>query len=111
SPVTLPTFVHPGINWSVLLFTMAAALGCGILLGLAPIVHVRVGRLTDALKDSSRGSSSVLSQRMRSALVVVQLSLAVVLLIGAGLMVRSAYKLMAIDPGFDPESVLTLSVN
>jgi len=111
SPVTLPTFVHPGINWSVLLFTMAAALGCGLLLGLAPIVHVRIGRLADALKDSSRGSSSARSQRLRSALVVVQLALAVVLLVGAGLMIRSAYKLTAIDPGFDPASLLTLSVN
>ena len=111
SPVTLPTFVRPGINWSVLAFALASALGCGMLLGLAPIVHARGSRLTDALKSSARGSSSVRSQRMRATLVVVQVALAVVLLVGAGLMIRSAYKVMAIDPGFDPDSLLTLRVN
>jgi predicted permease len=111
SPVTLPTFVRPGINWSVLAFALASALGCGMLLGLAPIVHARGGRLTEALKSSARGSSSGRSQRMRTTLVVVQVALAVILLVGASLMIRSAYKVIAIDPGFDPENLLTLRVN
>ena len=111
SPVTLPTFVQPGVNWSVLLFTMATALGCGLLLGLAPVLHLRAGRIADALKDASRGSSSARSHWMRMGLVITQVSAAVVLLVGAGLMIRSAYKLTAIDPGFDPTSVLALNVN
>ena len=101
SPVTLPTFVQPGVNWSVLLFTMATALGCGLLLGLAPVLHLRGGKIADALKDASRGSSSARSHWMRMGLVVTQVSAAVVLLVGAGLMIRSVYKLTAIDPGFD----------
>jgi len=111
SPVTLPSFVQPGINGSVLAFTMFCALGCGVLLGLAPLMHARIARLAEALKDSARGSSSARSQRMRGALVVVEVSLAVVLLAGAGLMIRSAQRLTAIDPGFDPDPLLTLSVS
>jgi predicted permease len=111
SPVTLPTFVRPGINLSVLLFTMACAIACGLLLGLAPVIHARTAQLAESLKDASRGSSSARSQRLRGALVVVEVSAAVVLVIGAGLMIRSVQKLTAIDPGFDAASMLTLNVN
>ena len=111
SPVTLPTFIQPGINLSVLLFTMASAIGCGLLLGLAPVFHTRTTQLNESLKDASRGSSSARSQRLRGALVVIEVSAAVVLLVGAGLMIRSVQKLTALDPGFDPESMLTLNVN
>ena len=111
SPVTLPTFVAPGINLSVLLFTMVAALGCGLLLGVAPIIHARSRQLSESLKDASRGSSSARSQRLRGALVVIEVAAAVVLLVGAGLMIRSVQKLTALDPGFDPASMLTLNAN
>src|SRR4029079_5708115 len=67
--------------------------------------------LNSALKQSARGSDGRRSQRMRNALVVVELSLAVVLLVGAGLMIRSVRNLAAINPGFDPQSVLTLHVS
>src|SRR3954470_20128476 len=108
SPVTFPSFVAPGINPQVALFTVAVSLACGIILGLAPAVHGRISRLSEALKDSSRGSDGRRSQRMRSALVVAEVSLAVVLLVGAGLMIRSVRNLVALDPGFDPGAVLML---
>jgi len=111
SPVTFPSFVTPGINTQVALFTIGVSLASGILLGLAPAAHARISRLSEALKDSSRGSDGRRSQRMRGALVVVEVSLAVVLLVGAGLMIRSVRNVMALDPGFDPRSVLELRVS
>ena len=108
SPVTFPSFVTPGINPQVALFTVGVSLACGIILGLAPAVHARISRLSEALKDSSRGSDGRRAQRMRSALVVAEVSLAVVLLVGAGLMIRSVRNLSALNPGFDASSVLTL---
>src|SRR4051812_6797684 len=108
SPVTFPSFVTPRINAPVALFTVGVSLACGIILGLAPAVHARISRLSEALKDSSRGSDGKRSQRLRSVLVVTELSLAVVLLIGAGLMIRSVRNLVALDPGFDPDRILML---
>src|SRR2546430_9505551 len=96
---------------SAALFTIVVSLACGALLGLAPAVHARVSRLPDALKESSRGSDGQRSERLRSALVVAEVSLAVVLLVGAGLMIRSVQKLSALNPGFDPDSVLSLRIS
>jgi putative ABC transport system permease protein len=111
SPIDFPSFVDPHVDMRVAVFTVLVSLGCGLLLGLAPALHGRVSRLAEALKDTARGSDGRRSQRLRSALVVAEVSLAVVLLVGAGLMIRSVQKLTALDPGFDPESVLTLRVS
>ena len=108
SPVTFPSFVAPRIDARVAAFTVAVSLVCGIVLGLAPAVHARVSRLAEALKDSARGSDGRGAQRLRGALVVVEVSLAVVLLVGAGLMIQSVRNLAALDPGFDTQSLLTL---
>ena len=110
SPVAFPTFVRPQLSLTVLAFGIVIALLSGVLLGLAPMMHTRLPRLSDALKTSSRGGSSGMrSQRLRSALVIVEVALAVVLLAGAGLMIRSIQKLAAIDPGFDAANVLLLN--
>ena len=111
SPVTFPSFVTPGINLPVALFTVGISLACGVILGLAPAIHARISRLSEALKDSSRGSDGKRSQRMRSVLVVAELSLAVVLLVGAGLMIRSVRNLVALDPGFEPDGILMLHMS
>jgi putative ABC transport system permease protein len=108
SPVTFPSFVTPRIDLRVAVFTVAVSLACGIVLGLAPAVHARISRLAEALKDSSRGSDGRGASRVRSALVVVEVSFAVVLLVGAGLMIQSVRNLAALDPGFDTLSLLTL---
>ncbi|HEY9465516.1 MAG TPA: ABC transporter permease, partial [Vicinamibacterales bacterium] len=110
SPVAFPTFVRPQLSLTVLAFGIAIALVSGVLLGIAPMMHTRFPRLGDALKTSSRGGSSGLrSQRFRSALVIVEVALAVVLLAGAGLMIRSIQKLAAIDPGFEAANVLMVN--
>ena len=110
SPIAFPTFVRPQLSLPVLAFGIAIALVSGVLLGIAPMMHTRLPRLGDALKTSSRGGSSGLrSQRFRSALVIVEVALAVVLLAGAGLMIRSIQKLAAIDPGFDAANVLMVN--
>jgi predicted permease len=110
SPVAFPTFVRPQLSLTVLAFGIAIALVSGVLLGIAPMMHTRLPRLGDALKTSSRGGSSGLrSQRFRSALVIVEVALAVVLLAGAGLMIRSIQKLAAIDPGFEAANVLMVN--
>jgi predicted permease len=110
SPVAFPTFVRPQLSLSVLAFGILIALLSGVMLGIAPMMHARLPRLADALKTSARGGSSgTRSQRLRSALVIVEVALAVVLLAGAGLMIRSIQKLAAIDPGFEAANVLMVN--
>ncbi|HEY7499008.1 MAG TPA: ABC transporter permease, partial [Vicinamibacterales bacterium] len=110
SPVAFPTFVRPQLSLSVLAFGVVIALLSGVMLGIAPMTHARLPRLGDALKTSSRGGSSGMrSQRLRSALVIGEVALAVVLLAGAGLMIRSIQKLAAIDPGFEAANVLMVN--
>ena len=109
SPVTFPSFVQPQLNVAVVAFTIGVALVTGLLVGLAPAVHARFAKLTDALKESARGSGSARSQKLRSTLVVIEVAFAIVLLVGAGLMIRSVQKLTAIDPGFEASGVLTLT--
>jgi len=111
SPVTFPSFVTPGLDIRVAAFTVAVSLACGVLVGLAPGLQARSVDLNSALKETARGSDGRRSQRLRNGLVVAELSMAVVLLIGAGLMIRSVRNLMTLDPGFDPSSVLTLRVS
>jgi putative ABC transport system permease protein len=110
SPIAFPTFVQPQLSLRVLAFGIVIALLTGVLLGLAPMMHARLPRLSDALKTSARGGSSGMrSQRLRSALVIGEVALAVLLLAGAGLMIRSIQKLAAIDPGFDAANVLMVN--
>jgi putative ABC transport system permease protein len=111
SPVTFPSFVAPGLDARVAAFTIAVSIVCGVFVGLAPGLQAHVPDLSDALKESARGSDGRRSQRLRNSLVVAEVSLAVVLLVGAGLMIRSVRNLAALNPGFDPASVLALHVS
>jgi predicted permease len=108
SPVTFPSFVTPGLDFRVAAFTVVVSLACGILVGLATALQAQTTDISNSLKEAAKGSGGRRSQRFRSALVVVEVSLAVVLLVGAGLMIRSVRNLAALSPGFDPDSVLTL---
>jgi putative ABC transport system permease protein len=111
SPIALPSFFTPRIDLPVFAFTVASAVACGLLLGLAPALHTRVGAAADALKNGNRGSSGgVRSRRSRTVLVVAEVALAVVLAAGAGLMIQTVRNLAALDPGFDTGNVLTMSV-
>jgi predicted permease len=115
SSVHLQRWNEIGLNTPVLLFTLAIALATGILSGLAPALSAArrsVGHdMSDSLKDGGRGSSSVSGSSLRKVLVAAEIAIALVLLIGAGLLTRSFVKLRAIDPGFDPNNVVAMTVS
>ena len=87
-------------------FTAAAGLGAVMLFGLAPALRGARVDVQEAVKDGARGSRGAPSRRLNDAFVVSQFALALVLLVGAGLLLRSFAKLLAVDPGFRPENVL-----
>ncbi len=100
------------IDTQVLLFTLGLALITGVLFGIAPAFSAARGDVNDALKEGGRGSTSGGSgARVRRTLVASEIAVALVLLIGAGLLMRSFVKLRAIDPGFDPHNVLTMTIS
>ena len=102
-----PGWNELGINFTVLVFTIALSLLSGLLFGLAPALQVSKPNLNDALKEGIRQSSGQ-SHRLRSSLVVAEVALSLVLLVGAGLFLRSFVTLFKTDPGFNPENVLTM---
>lgn len=111
-PQDLPRLNEVRVNGVVLGFTALVSLGTGLLFGIAPAIAAARTRLTSMLKESARGSSgSRGSQRARAGLVMAELALAMLLLIGAGLLVRSFSRLMAVDPGFHPDRVLTFGIS
>src|ERR1051325_4395418 len=105
---TIPRVHEISIDRRVALFTLLVSVVTGVLFGLAPAIQVSRPDLTDALKESGRGTAGHRRNRLRSALVVSEVALSLVLLVGAGLMIRSFAKLNQVDPGFKPAQVLTL---
>ena len=107
----LPRMGEIGLNGPVLAFTFGLSVATGILSGLLPAWSMTKGDVNSALKQGL-GHTDVESggSKTRSALVAIEVALSLVLLIGAGLMVRSLWKLQTIDPGFDQRNVLTLAV-
>ncbi len=99
SPVPLPISFAPALDARAAVFTTAVSLICGIGVGLAPWLQIRVADLSARLKESSRGSDGPRSQRLRSGLVVAEVALAVVLLVGASLMIQSIRRVAVVDPG------------
>jgi putative ABC transport system permease protein len=110
---SIPRAAEVNIDLTVLAGTIAVSLFTALFFGLAPLAQIAGGTLHDALKAAAgRGSAgSVSSNRFRSALVSSELALALILLIGTGLMIRAFWKLSEVDPGFRPEGLLTLRVN
>ena len=101
---SIPRVGEIGIDWQVLLFTLAISVATGIVFGLAPILHMRPSALHDTLKAAAgRASAAAAAQRFRSVLVTAELALALVLLIGSGLMVKAFWKLQEVNAGFDPD--------
>jgi putative ABC transport system permease protein len=107
-PMALPRSREVALDTRVLLFTLVVSLGCGILFGLAPALRSRRLNLQDALKEGGRGSGS--RQRAQGIFVVAEMAMALVLLIAAGLMIRSLAALWQVNPGFDPRNVLTFGI-
>jgi putative ABC transport system permease protein len=108
-PDNVPYTVQWEISWMVLLYTVAVALGTGILFGLAPALQTATLNLQSALKEGGRGTGGVGPRtRLRSALVICEVGLSLVLLVGASLFVRSFLNLRDIDVGFDATPLMTL---
>jgi predicted permease len=108
-PVALPRAQEVTIDMHVLIFTGVVSIIAGVLFGLIPALKTARSNLQETLKEGGRGVSGA-HHRLQGALVVVELAMALVLLIGAGLMIRSLMWLWSVDPGFDPHNVLTFSV-
>ena len=106
----LPRAAEIGMDWKVFAFTAAIALVCGIVFGLAPALRVSQPELREALKEGGRGLAGT-KQRSREILVVAEMAMALVLLIAAGLMIRSLSALWQVNPGFDARGVLTFGVS
>jgi predicted permease len=110
-PPNLPRLGEVNIDWRVLGFAMLISLATGLLFGLAPAIHSSKAGLAGTMREGSRGSGySAKAGRMRDALMVSQLAFAVVLMIGAGLLLQTLRDLLRQNPGFNPSQVVTANI-
>jgi predicted permease len=109
-PADLPRLEQVGVNPAVVSFTLAIALATSLAFGVLPALQFSGTRLPSALREGTRGGASGGGHHMRAALVVAEMALAVVLLIGAGLLIRSFIQLTRVNPGFEAEQALSLRV-
>src|SRR5580704_3532883 len=111
-PATLPRLKEISIDWRVLGFTLLAAAATGIIFGLAPALASRRTDLSSVLRSAGRLATGggLTAARFRDVLVVAEMAASVVLLIGAGLLIRSFARLESVNPGFRPDHVLTMQI-
>ena len=101
-----------GVDWRVVLFTAVVSLGTGALFGLIPALQASGADLNGALKDSAgRSGTGFRQNKARSLLVVVEVALALILLVGSALLIRTSMALAAVNTGFDPHNVLTMRMS
>lgn len=108
-PDSIPRLSEANLDVRVLAFTLGASIITGLFFGLAPALQASRLNLTDALKEGDRGSSG--RQRLRGALVIGEVALTLTLLIAASLLVQSFRRVLQVDPGFNPEQLLTMQVS
>jgi macrolide transport system ATP-binding/permease protein len=108
--IRMPFLAGVGINWRVCAVAAALSAVALLIFTMAPALRVRVGELRDGLTEGSRGSSGNAWRRLGFKLVVFELATAMVLLVGAGLLGQSLYRLLNVDLGFDPDALVTLQV-
>jgi len=109
-PTALPRAEEIGLDARVLLFTLAISLLAGVLFGLAPALKMSRHNLQGTLNESGRGMSGA-RHRIQGVLIAAEMAMALVLLSGAGLMIRSLTRLWNVDPGFNPRNVLTVGLS
>ena len=107
-PVALPRAEEIGLDLHVLIFTAVVSILAGVFFGLAPALKTSRPNLQETLREGGRSMST--RHRVQSVFVVIEMAMALVLLVGAGLMIRSLMRLWNVDPGFDPHNVLSFSV-
>jgi putative ABC transport system permease protein len=111
-PQGVPRLASVAIDGRVLVFSAGITIVTGLLFGLVPAMHATTANVGEMLRESTRGSSGGRgARRTRSLLVVAETALAVILLIGAGLLARSFLALTRVDPGYHPENVVTMGVS
>lgn len=106
----LPFLVNLGVSTRMLTFSFGVALLTGLLSGLVPALQASRPQLNEVLKEGGRSMAVGSGQRLRSAFVITEIALAVVLLVGAGLLLKSLMHLLQASPGFNPENLLTMTV-
>jgi len=110
APADVPRLNEIGIDWRVLVFTAVVSLLTGVLFGIAPALQSSKTDLNEALKEGGRSSTSARGRRLRSALVVTEIALSLLLLTGAGLLARSFERLQSVDLGFRADHLLTMNL-
>jgi putative ABC transport system permease protein len=111
NPSSIPRVEGTTVDWRVLVFTMLLAIVTTVIFSLAPAARILRSDLSDSMKEGANSTTGGTRRRFRDALVVAEMALAVVLLIGAGLMLRTLWSLQRIDLGFNPSGVLTMRVS
>jgi putative ABC transport system permease protein len=107
----IPRAMQVGLDWRVLGFTLLVSVLTGVIFGLVPAVHSSNTELTESLKEGGRGSGEgARRNRTRAVLVVSELAIAVVLLVWAGLLIQSLWRLRQVNPGFNSQNLLTFNV-
>lgn len=110
-PFALPAELDIRVNGAVMLFALGVAIATGVLFGLAPALQATRADLAGIMKEGAHGSTpGSPGRRLRGALVIAEVALAFVLLVGSGLLMRSVFSLLDVDPGFDSANVLTASL-
>jgi len=110
STLRIPFAYEVGLDWRVLLFTAAVSTVAGVMFGIAPGLHRSVGAQYEVLKDAERGNAGGSGPHARRALVVAEFAIALVLVVGASLLIRSFARLQEVNPGFSPDHLLTARV-
>jgi putative ABC transport system permease protein len=111
SPGTIPRLREVTIDGRVLGFTLLLSMVTGVVFGLVPALQASKSDPNDSLKEGGRLSEGSNRNKLRQFIIVSELSLSFVLLVGAGLMIKSLLQLSKINPGFDPKNVLTMQIN
>ena len=111
NPESIPRSLETALDWKVLAFTCAVSIVTGLVFGMAPLLHLRERVMGMAMKEGGhRATAGSARRRLRSGLVMAEVALAVILVVGAGLLIRSLEKLMTADPGFSRDHLTTFGL-